>query len=210
MRILLADGGGLMSIALRQALELDGGFEIVGEVRGAGATMSSVADTNPEVVLLDARILGRDALGLLRALRTDYPEVMVVMCAMPYEPELIRLALRAGARGCLLNSINPKDIGAAVRHAVDQTVYHAPSPPIVDEAEAARLVGLTQRETQAMRALARGLSNKEIADELSLTVPTVKSHLTSLYRKLGVSNRTEAARWALGPRESTCGKMRPS
>jgi DNA-binding NarL/FixJ family response regulator len=74
----------------------------------------------------------------------------------------------------------------------------------VDEHEAARLAGLTQRETQAMRALARGLSNKEIADELSLTVPTVKSHLTSLYRKLGVSNRTEAAGWALGTRERTC------
>jgi DNA-binding NarL/FixJ family response regulator len=210
MRILLVDGGGLISTALRQALEGDGGFEIVGEVRGAGATISSVADNAPEVVLLDARILGRDALGLVRILRTHYPEVVIVMCAMPCEPELIRLALRAGARGCLLNSINPKDVGAAVRHAVDQTAYHAPSPPIVDEDEAARLVGLTQRETQAMRALARGLSNKEIADELFLTVPTVKSHLTSLYRKLGVSNRTEAAGWALGPRARACGKMKCS
>jgi DNA-binding NarL/FixJ family response regulator len=75
-----------------------------------------------------------------------------------------------------------------------------PARPVLDEDEAARVVGLTQRETQAMRALARGLSNKEIADELSLTVPAVKSHLTNLYRKLGVSNRTEAARWALGTR----------
>lgn len=189
-----------MSVAVRQALERDGGFEIVDEVRGVDATISSVADGDPEVVLLDARMLGRDALRLLRRLRTDYPDVMVVMCAMPCELELIQLALRSGACGCLLNSINPKDIAAAIRHAVDRTAYHAPGLPVLNEDEAARLVGLTRREAQAMRAVARGLSNKEIADELSLTVPTVKSHLRSLYRKLGVSNRTEAAGWALGTR----------
>jgi DNA-binding NarL/FixJ family response regulator len=125
---------------------------------------------------------------------------MVVIWALACELELIQIALRSGACGCLLNSINPKDIATAIRHAVDRTAYHAPGPPALDEDEAARLVGLTQRETQAMRALARGLSNKEIADELSLTVPTVKSHLTSLYRKLGVSNRTAAAGWTLGTR----------
>jgi DNA-binding NarL/FixJ family response regulator len=200
MRILLTDGGGVMSVALRQALERDGGFEIVDEVRGVDATISSVADGDPEVVLLDARLLGRDALRLLRRLRTDYPDVMVVMCAMACELELIQIALRSGACGCLLNSINPKDIAAAIRHAVDRTAYHAPGLPVLTEDEAARLVGLTQREAQAMRAVARGLSNKEIADELSLTVPTVKSHLRSLYRKLGVSNRTEAAGLALGTR----------
>lgn len=200
MRILLTDGGGLMSAAVRQALERDGGFEIVDEVRGADATISSIAESDPEVVLLDARLRGRDALHVLRLLRTTYPDVMVVMCAMPCELELIQIALRSGACGCLLNSINPKDIAAAIRHAVDRTAYHAPGLPVLDEDEAARLVGLTQRETQAVRALARGLSNKEIADELSLTVPTVKSHLTSLYRKLGVSNRTEAAGWVLGTR----------
>jgi DNA-binding NarL/FixJ family response regulator len=200
MRILLTDGGGVMSVALRQALERDGGFEIVDEVRGVDATISSVADGDPEVVLLDARMLGRDALPLLRRLRTDYPDVMVVMYAMPCELELIQIALRSGACGCLLNSINPKDIAAAIRHAVDRTAYHAPGLPVLNEDEAARLVGLTRREAQAMRAVARGLSNKEIADELSLTVPTVKSHLRSLYRKLGVSNRTEAAGWALGTR----------
>ena len=188
-----------MSAAVRQALERDGGFEIVDEVRGVDATISSVADNDPEVVLLDARLRGRDALRVLRLLRTNYPDVMVVMCAMPCELEVIQIALRSGASGCLLNSINPKDIAAAIRHAVDRTAYHAPGPPVLED-EAARLVGLTQRETQAVRALARGLSNKEIADELSLTVPTVKSHLTSLYRKLGVSNRTEAAGWVLGTR----------
>jgi DNA-binding NarL/FixJ family response regulator len=129
MRILLTDGGGLTSVGLRQALDHDGGFEIVDEVRGVEATMSSVADSDPEVVLLDAQVLGRDALRVLRRLRTGYPDVLVVMCAMPRELELIQIALRSGACACLLNSINPKDIAAAIRHAVDRTAYHAPGPP---------------------------------------------------------------------------------
>jgi len=197
MKIVIVHEPGLMAAGVREALASDDGFEIVAEVRQSSQVLATVSQTRPDVVLLDARMGGYDGLTVLQRLILAYPEVKVVMCSMTPDPDQIQAAFKRGACGCILETIEPIDLGSAIRQAVEGTAYHALGLPAIDQETAVRSVGLTQRELEVLHAVARGLSNKEVAAELWVTVQTVKFHLTSIYRKLGASNRTEATRWAL-------------
>jgi DNA-binding NarL/FixJ family response regulator len=97
----------------------------------------------------------------------------------------------------VLENINPVDLGPAIRQATASGPSALLRLPGAAEETAARSAGLTDREVEVIQAVARGLSNKAIAAELSVSLQTVKFHLTSIFRKLGLTNRTEAARWAL-------------
>jgi DNA-binding NarL/FixJ family response regulator len=112
------------------------------------------------------------------------------------DPEHIAMALARGASGYIVKTINPRDLPSALRQAVEGSVYHAIGLPEVTEESEARAAGLTEREVAILKAVARGLSNQAIGKELWVTEQTVKFHLTNIYRKLGVANRTEAARYA--------------
>ncbi len=198
MKILIADDHGLMLAGVRQALEDDRDFEVVGEARTGPEVMPLVGRRAPEIVLLDLRMPGVDGLTLLQRIRAEHPEVKVVMCSMSSDPDQIQAAFRHGAAGYILKTINPLDLGSAIRQAVEGTAFHALGLPAMTEDTAAKSAGLTEREIEIVKAVSRGLSNKAIAAELWVTVQTVKFHLTSIFRKLGISNRTEAANWALG------------
>ena len=125
-----------------------------------------------------------------------YPDIKVVILSMNGEPEQMQAAFRCGACGYVLKGIAPRDLVSAIRQAVDGTAFHAQGLPAVTDGALIRAAGLTEREAEILRLVARGLSNREIARELWVTEPTVKFHLTRLYRKLGVTSRTAAARWA--------------
>jgi DNA-binding NarL/FixJ family response regulator len=198
LNILLADDHALMRAGARRALETDHGFEIVGEARTGPEVLPLVARTRPDVVLLDLRMPGVDGLGCLQRIRTSYPDVKVVICSMSEDPDQIQGAFRRGACGYILKTIEPRDLGSAIRQAVDGTAFHALGLPAIEEETGGRTAGLTDRELDVVKAVSRGLSNKAIAAELWVTVQTVKFHLSSIYRKLGIKNRTEAASWAFG------------
>jgi len=197
MKILIADDHQLMIAGIRQVLELDGGFEVVAEAHHGTEVLPLVGQTQPEVVLLDMRMPGLDGIVCLDRLRSRYPEVRVVMCSMSTDPEQIQSAFKRGACGYIVKSINPRDLGSAIRQAVDGTAYHALGLPAINGDTVAVEAGLTGRELEIMKAVAQGLANKAIAKELWITEQTVKFHLTNIYRKLSISNRTEAARWAM-------------
>jgi DNA-binding NarL/FixJ family response regulator len=197
MRIIIADDHGLVLAGVRRALELEGGFEIVGEARRGEEVLPLASRTDPDVVLLDLRMPGIDGLGCLQRLRERCPDVKVVMCSMSTDTDQIQAAFKRGACGYILKTIDPIDLASAIRQAVEGTAYHALGLPAMDEETIGRTVGLSERELEIVKAVSRGMSNKAIANELWVTVQTVKFHLTSIYRKLGIANRTEAARWAL-------------
>ncbi len=196
LRILIADDHPVLLAGIRQVLELDGGFEIVAEVRSGPEVLPIVARTQPDVVLLDVRMPGLDGLTCLDRLRGGCPDVRVVMCSMGSDPEQIQSAFARGACGYIVKSVGPQDLASAIRQAVEGTAFHTEGLPGINEDTAALAAGLTTREIGIMEAVARGLANKAIAKELWVTEQTVKFHLSNIYRKLELSNRTELARWA--------------
>ena len=192
MRVLLADDHRLVLDGIKAALAGEDDFEIVGEARSGSQILPLVNQLRPDVVLLDIRMPGVDGLTCLELLRKRFPEVKAVVLSVYSDPEHIQGALSRGARGYIVKSIDPRDLPSALRQAVEGTVFHALG--VAEEPQANH--GLTDRELAILQAVARGLSNRAIGRELWVTEQTVKFHLTNIYRKLDVGNRTEAARAA--------------
>jgi DNA-binding NarL/FixJ family response regulator len=195
LKVVLADDHRLMLRAVRMALEQSEDIELVGETTEGRKVLPLVASTQPDVVLLDFRMPDMDGLAVLDRLTERHPDVTVVMLSGTDDPALIDEALRRGARAFVVKQVDPRDLASAIRQAVSGTVVSAigrTSAP-----DALETAGLTKKEREVLGLLARGLSNAEIGKELWLSQQTIKFHLTNVYRKLGVANRTEAARYAL-------------
>jgi len=180
----------------KQALERAGGFEVVGEAVNGIQVLPLIRRLKPELVLLDLRMPQMDGLTCLTKIRQEHPDVKVAILSVSQEPELIQTALKRGASAYIVKSIDPDDLAAALRQALDGTVFTTAGVTEDPGERAARDAGLTDRELVIVRAVARGLSNEAISKELWVAEQTVKFHLTNIYRKLGVANRTEAARYA--------------
>jgi DNA-binding NarL/FixJ family response regulator len=196
VRVLIADDHRLMVEGTKQALERAGGFEVVGEAVNGVQVLPLVRRLKPELVLLDLRMPQMDGLTCLAKVRKEFPDVKVAILSVSQDPELIQTALKRGASAYIVKSIDPDDLAAALRQALDGNVFTTAGVTEDPGERAARDAGLTERELVIVRAVARGLSNEAIAKELWVAEQTVKFHLTNIYRKLGVSNRTEAARYA--------------
>jgi len=196
VRVLIADDHRLMVEGTKQALERAGGFEVVGEAVNGVQVLPLVRRLKPELVLLDLRMPQMDGLTCLAKIKKEFPDMRVAILSVSQDPDLIQTALKRGASAYIVKSIDPDDLAAALRQALDGTVFTTAGLTEDPGERAARDVGLTERELMIVRAVARGLSNEAIAKELWVAEQTVKFHLTNIYRKLGVSNRTEAARYA--------------
>jgi DNA-binding NarL/FixJ family response regulator len=195
LRLLLADDHPLILWAYRHELERDGDFEIVAEVHTGSQVLPRAGQTSPQVVLLDIGLPELDGLECLARLRATHPEIAVVICSGSAEPEQIAAAREAGAAGYIVKSLAADELPGALCRALETGEF------VVVGAEAAGrgdelLAGLSDRELSMLRTLALGLSNKAIGRELWITEQTVKFHLTNIYRKLGVENRTQATRVA--------------
>lgn len=197
IRIVVAVEHPMVRAGVRASLERDPGFAVIGEAKSAGSLTNLLEQTKPTVLLLDPDLRGLDAYAFLDHLAGRERAPGVVLLSDDDDPEHVQAAFSRGALGYILKRIDPLDLPAAIRQAVDGTAYHAHGLPDLNEDAAARSAGLTDRELAVVKAVARGLSNSAIGEELWVTEQTVKFHLTNAYRKLGVDNRTAAARWAV-------------
>jgi DNA-binding NarL/FixJ family response regulator len=195
MKVLIADDHRLMVEGIRRALEPAEDIEVVGEASVGSQVLPLVRRLNPDVVLLDMRMPHMDGLLCLDGIRKNCPKVKVIVLSVFSDPEHIQAAFRHGANGYIVKSVNPVDLPSAIRQAVEGTVFNAVGLPESSE-DAGKASGLTERELAILKAVARGLSNSAIGKELWVTEQTVKFHLTNIYRKLNLANRTEAARYA--------------
>ena len=196
LNVLLVDDHRLMLEAMRVSLESEGDIAVVGEADSGAHVLNLVGQTGPDVVLLDVRMPGVDGLTVLEQLRERYPSVAVVMFSGIDDPALVRAALERGAAAFVLKHVEPRDHAAAVRQVVNGAIFRPLDLLGSVKQEARESVGLSKRELSILEALQSGGSNHEIAKELFLAEQTVKFHLTNIYRKLGVSTRTEAVRYA--------------
>jgi len=157
-----------------------------------------VARRRPHLVLLDLRMPGLDGLECIAEIKRSWPEIKTVALSAYDDRASIDAALLAGASAYMVKSVSTMDIPAVVRQASAGAVYHAPSATPACDASASPSPGpgLTPRETAILKAIAGGLTTKAISQNLWLSEHTVKFHLTNIYRKLGVSNRSAAVRYA--------------
>lgn len=214
LRVCIADDHLLILSGIRQALDDAGDIEVVGVTQRGDEVLALVAEQLPEVVLLDHRMRGIDAIECLRLIRERHPQIKIVLLSTSEDAAHVAEGLAAGATAYIGKRINPRDLASALRQIVDGVVYHA--GPGISGAVAASADGhpggprsgaidghadghdpnLTERELTMLRTISRGLSTKAISRELWISEKTVKFHLTNLYRKLGVHNRTGAMRYA--------------
>jgi DNA-binding NarL/FixJ family response regulator len=197
LKLLIADDHRLMLAAIRCALQQADDIEIVGEAQSGSQVLPLVGQTHPDLVLLDIRMPGMDGLKCLQLLRERFPKVKAVVLSGIDDPQIIQSVLEAGANAYILKTVDPQDLASAVRQAANGTVFHTLGMPAgASREDAAKEVGLSDREVTILKELASGRSNKQIAKQLWLAEQTIKFHLTNIYRKLGVSSRTEAVRSA--------------
>jgi len=205
LRLLLVDDQQLMREGLRTLLEIAGGITVVGEAGDGAAAVEVFEKLTPDVVLMDLRMPVMDGVEATRRILLQFPDAKILVLTTFDEDELVFEAVRAGARGYLLKDISGANLSAAVRSVatggsvLDPTVARkvmkafarlarpspAPSRSIVEP--------LTGREQAVLRLLARGLSNKEIAEQLFLVEGTVKNHVSTILQKIGARDRTQAA-----------------
>jgi DNA-binding NarL/FixJ family response regulator len=196
IRLVVADDHRLFLEGVRAALEEDEDIEIVGEADSGSKLLSLVAHSRPDLVLMDFSMPQLDGLACLDTIHSRHPDVKVAILSAFREPDVIQAALRRGACAYIVKTINPDDLASVIRQVISGTVYQALDLAEPEQSATVRDVGLTERELAILQALARGLSNEAIAKELWIARQTVKFHVRNVYRKLGVSNRTEAARYA--------------
>ena len=215
MRIMIVDDHALVRRGMAYVVrECFPDAEVV-EADGAQQALRIMEEEPVDVALVDVRMPEFDGLELLRAIRTNWPATPVIMLSS-YENSLyVRRALAEGAAGYMLKDATPEDLGQAIRVALSGS-GNVLSPRVIqnlfDETEALAdgdagrrpELSLTHRERDILALLAEGRSNREIAQTLYLSEKTVKAHLAAIFRKLGVTNRTQAAMAAvqlgIGPR----------
>jgi DNA-binding NarL/FixJ family response regulator len=205
LRLVIADDHRLITDGIRAALADVDDIEIIECVHSGSQLLASMSRRSPDMVLVDVRMPGLDGLTCLERIRKSHPKARIAILSACEEEEMIQAAFRRGADAYITKSIDPRDLPSALRQTANRTFIR---PFERGDAEAPSSNGhrggsndnpadLTDREVTVLRAVARGLSNGAISKELWVSQQTVKFHLSNIYRKLGVSNRTEAARHAL-------------
>jgi DNA-binding NarL/FixJ family response regulator len=211
LKVLIADDHPLMLQGIRRALEASADIEIVGEAHSGEATLALVERRQPDLVLLDLHMPGMGGLQCIEEIKQRWPEVKTVVISASDDRSSIDSALLAGANAYILKSVGPMDIPSVLRQASVGAVYHVPSCASPRHSAQPTTSGpnLTPRETTILMAVADGLTTKAISQDLWVSEHTVKFHLTNIYRKLGVSNRSAAVRYAfennLAPSNSLAG-----
>jgi DNA-binding NarL/FixJ family response regulator len=200
--LLIADDHPLFRAALRLAAS-DGlsACEVSEAADLAGVFSALAAKPDTDLVLLDLHMPGSHGLSGLAALRGQYPGVAVLVVSAHDAPQVIRRVLDHGAAGFIPKSASPSEIGEAIRQVLDcgswlppqlaEAVAALPGDP-ADTDLAGRLARLTEQQYRVLTLLAEGLLNKQIADRLNIQVRTVKAHVTAIFEKLKVRNRTQA------------------
>jgi DNA-binding NarL/FixJ family response regulator len=194
LRLVVADDQALMRDALRVVLEGDADFELVGEAPSGAELIELLDRVEADVALVDLAMPPLDGLECLERIRDRHGDVTVVVLSATDDHRQIEAALRRGASAYVLKSVSPFDLPAIIRQAVEGAAF-VPLPASASAAPDPRS-SLSDRELAVLAELARGRTNKEIAAELWVSEQTVKFHLRNVYRKLGISRRTDALRFA--------------
>ena len=218
IRVLIVDDHAMVRRGMRDFLGLHDDLEVVGEASDGFAALDEVDALLPDVIVMDLLMPGMDGIAATAEIKQRHPEIEVVAITSFIEEDRIAAAIEAGASGFLLKDAEADDLAAAIRaaHAGEMVLDPAvagivarrmrrdrPGSTAVTPGTAASGVGqLTARERDVLDGLARGLSNRAIADELGMAERTARTHVSNILAKLGLASRTQAALFAVEHRPS--------
>lgn len=208
IRVLIVDDHALVCEGLRLYLVRDG-MEVVGTATNGRTALEMTLALEPDVLLIDIRMPGMDGFQTLAAIKSAKPDANVIMLTSYPKPEYLERAIFLGAAGFVSKADDPKHIPQAIRIVAagdaivnrsllqDVISEHTTDSAISTHDPEHALPDLTDQETRIIKMVAAGLNNDAITDALSVTRNTVKTHMRHIYSKLGVSDRTQAAIWAI-------------
>lgn len=201
IRVIIVDDHAIVRSGLANFLKAFDDLALVGETASGAEAVQLCEALQPDVVMMDLVMPDMDGVEATRAIHTHYPELPILILSSFGDEEMVREALQAGATGYLLKNASIHDMARAIRAA------HAGQPTLSPEAtqalirahtrESDQIVELKERELEVLKLLAKGLTNPQIAEKLSLSVSTIKFYVSSILEKLHVDTRTEAAAWAI-------------
>jgi NarL family two-component system response regulator LiaR len=200
IRTLIVDDHSVVRQGLHMFLSLDSEIEVVGEAANGAEAVQMVKTLGPDVVLMDLLMPVMDGISATQVIRRDYPDTEVVALTSVLEDESVINAVRAGAIGYLLKDTQAEDLVKAIHAAAAGQVQLSPraAERLMREIRAPESPEkLTERETEVLRLIALGKSNKEIASDLSISETTVKTHVSNILMKLNLPSRTRAALYAV-------------
>jgi DNA-binding NarL/FixJ family response regulator len=196
IRVLIADDHAVVRQGLRSFLDLQDDIEVVGEAADGAEALAAAERLAPDVVLIDLVMPNVDGIEAIRGLRERVPDARAIVLSSFVDDEKLFPAVRAGAAGYLLKDVQPRDLVEAIRtvHGGGALLHPRVASRVLEQ-----LVTdpLTPREREVLSLIGRGMANKVIARELSLSEKTVKAHVSSILAKLGVTDRTQAALYAV-------------
>jgi DNA-binding NarL/FixJ family response regulator len=195
IRVLVVDDHPVVRQGLRTFLDLQDDITVVGEAADGEAALAAALEYSPDVVLLDLRMPGADGASALRAFREHEVPARVLVVTSFTDPSAVVPALRAGAAGYVFKDVDPPALAAAIRavHAGHVLMNADVARLLASGAAAPAGPDLTPRERAVLAEIARGRSNREIARALNIAEKTVKTHVSAIFTKLGVADRTQAA-----------------
>jgi len=205
-RILIVDDHEVVRLGLKALLEQHPQFEVVAEAGNSKEALEQVERYLPDVVLMDIRLPGESGIDATERITTNYPEIRVIILTSYAEDEMLFSAIRSGASGYVLKQIGAEDLIKAVEAigrgealldpAVTQRVFQEVRRAVREE-EASAFANLSQQEKHVLLLVSEGRTNREIAKTLFLGEGTVRNYVSSILSKLTVSNRAEAAAYAV-------------
>jgi two-component system, NarL family, response regulator DevR len=205
-KILIVDDHEVVRLGLKSMLENYPGYEVVAEAGNARDAIQQVSLHKPDIVLMDIRLPGTSGIEATEEITSKHPNVKVIMLTSYAEDEMLFSAIKAGASGYVLKQVNMEDLiksidavargEASLDPAVTQRIFQEVRKAVKDE-EASAFSNLSQQEKMVLKLVAEGKTNRVIAQKLYLGEGTVRNYVSSILSKLGVSNRAEAAAFAV-------------
>ncbi|MBC7097802.1 response regulator transcription factor [Candidatus Bipolaricaulota bacterium] len=203
IKVLIADDHSVVRKGIRALLETEPGIRVVGEAEDGEDALHKALALRPDVILMDLVMPKLDGVKATHEVRERLPTAKVLVLTSFAEDRRIRAAIEAGALGYLLKDSSPQDLVRAIREVArgGSTLHPKVAQRLIRQLQGPReesvREGLTERETRVLKLIARGLSNREVARELSISEPTVRTHVSNILRKLHLKSRTQAALYAL-------------
>lgn len=205
IKVLIADDHAIIRTGLRSILLAEPSLQLIGEATGGNEAIKLVAELNPDVLVLDISMPDLDGISVTKQLKFTYPDLKILILTIHEDNALLREAVKSGASGYILKKAAEADLISAIHIVLRGDMYLDPSmvreiiedpPKSVSFQGKSMVEPLTPREIDVLKLIVQGYTNRQIGDELTISVRTVEGHRANLSSKLGLRNRVELVRYA--------------